>query len=212
MKNTHLEHITMGLTEGSASDTQKIEKIFYFVRDEIKFDMVANQFMSAEEVLKAKKGACMNKALLLHDMAKKAGVPARLHFMRVKKTALEDLLHPAAYKLWPDNFFHTYAEVQLNNTWIPVEPTFDKELHDILLEKRLNFGRYEDRRNISIEFHEDGVRGAQQDTIVEGSDPIYDSTLAPLKKSLDTVPEWLMEILPFLFNISSNWINERVRK
>lgn len=206
-----LKEFTLKLINGALTDEEKLKRIYYFVRDEIKFDFVCDQFMSSEEILKIRKGACMNKAVLFHDMVNISGIPARLHFMLVSKEALQDLLHPVAYRIWPKKFMHTYPEININGKWTSIDPTFDKELHEILLKKQLNFARNAINKDISIEFNINGVRGAQQFTEISGSKATYASNLNPLKESMNQLPKWKLKLQPWAFRISSNWLNSKVR-
>ena len=197
------EETVLEITKDAVTAEEKVEKIFYFVRDEVLFDFVGNNYMSAEEVLATGRGSCMNKAALFAKMAKEAGVPARFHFISVSKEALRDLLHPLAYRFWPDSFTHTFPEVKLNGRWISMEATFDKELHEILLKKNLNFARYPHRRDISIEFSKSGIIGAQQLTAVEGREPIYADNLTPLKEMEETISWIKVKILrPLILSLS----------
>lgn len=124
---------------------------------------------------------------------------------------MEDLLHPIVYKFWPKAFLHTYPEINIDGRWISIEPTFDKELHEILLRKKLNFARNADHKDINIDFNINGVRGAQQFTEIKGSKATYASNLDPLKKSMEEIPGWKLKLQPWMFRISSNWINKKVR-
>jgi len=197
------EKIVLEITKDVVTPEEKLEKIFYFVRDEVLFDFVGDNYMSAEEVLATGRGACMNKAALFVKMAKESGIPVRFHFMSVSKEALRDLLHPLAYRFWPDSFTHTFPEVKLNGKWISMEATFDKELHEILLKKNLNFARYPHRRDISIEFSKSGIIGAQQLTAVEGREPIYADNLTPLKEMEETISWVKLKILrPWILSLS----------
>ena len=197
------EETVLEITKGAVTPEEKVEKIFYFVRDEVLFDFVGENYMSADEVLATGRGSCMNKAALFVKMAKESGIPARFHFMSVSKEALRDLLHPLAYRFWPDSFTHTFPEVKLNGRWISMEATFDKELHEILLKKNLNFARYPDRRNISIEFSKSGIIGAQQLTAVEGREPIYADNLTPLEEMEETISWIKLKILrPCVLSLS----------
>jgi transglutaminase-like putative cysteine protease len=211
MNSIDVNQFTLKTISDAGTDEERIRSIYYFVRDEVKFDMVENQFMSSAEVLRIRRGACMNKALLFHDMVNALGIPVRLHFMRVSKKALEDLLHPVVYRFWPDSFLHTYPEVNIKGNWTSIEPTFDRELHEALLRKKLNFARTPAYRNISIEFDIRGVRGAQQFTEIPGSRAEYASNLDPLKKSMEEIAAWKMKLQPMMFRWSSRWINTRVR-
>jgi len=97
-KNETIKTLVTGLMADAETDEQKIEKIYYFVRDEIKFGWVYPQEIPAEAVLKNKRGVCMQKANLLVTMAREAGLQARFHFMYIHKTALEDFIPKFAYK------------------------------------------------------------------------------------------------------------------
>ena len=84
-----------------------------------------------------------------------------------------------------------------------MEATFDKELHEILLKKNLNFARYPHRRDISIEFSKSGIIGAQQLTAVEGGEPIYADNLTPLKEMEETISWVKLKILrPWILSLS----------
>ncbi|MCD6485921.1 MAG: transglutaminase domain-containing protein [Syntrophobacterales bacterium] len=210
MENS-LKETVKNITRDANTPEEKMEKIFYFVRDQIPFDFLDNSLMSAEEVLAAGRGSCMHKAVLLAEMAKEVDIPARLHFMWVSKDALQDLLHPMSYFFWANPFLHTYPEVKLKGKWVPMEATFDRKLHEILLKKGLNFARYPERRDISIQFSESGVMGAQQLTAVKGKEPIYANALIPLKKMIESLPWFKKELHTWALRRSSGWLNQKVK-
>ena len=79
----NLEKKLKEITGDAHSSIDKLVRIYYFVRDSIPFDLPTDQFISAGEVLKVGRGACMNKAVLLAELARRSGIPARLHFMWV---------------------------------------------------------------------------------------------------------------------------------
>ena len=62
----------------------------------------------------------------------------RFHVMYAHKTALFDFLPGFAYNNWVDPFPHIFPEVFLNGKWVSMEATFDKELHEICIKKKLN--------------------------------------------------------------------------
>ncbi|HET6993890.1 MAG TPA: transglutaminase domain-containing protein, partial [Chitinophagaceae bacterium] len=71
------------LTEGKKTDVEKIESIFYWVQDNIRYIAFENGIMgfkpdAAQNVLKNKYGDCKGKANLLKEMLKLAGYDARL--------------------------------------------------------------------------------------------------------------------------------------
>ena len=199
--NDTIKSVVAELIKGARTDTQKMERIYYFVRDEIKFGWVYPQEVPPEEVLNKRKGVCMQKTNLLAAMAREAGIKARFHFMYVRKTALEDFLPDFAYKKWVDPFPHTFAEVYLNEKWVSMEATFDRELHNICIRKELNFGKNaEIVKAVSIEFSPDGVKGHQQYFQADGKESFYGEDLSEFTKFMhDEVPWWKKMLQPMIF-------------
>lgn len=71
------------LTEGKKTDLEKVESIFYWVQDNIRYIAFENGIMgfkpdAAQNVFKNKYGDCKGKANLLKEMLKLAGFDARL--------------------------------------------------------------------------------------------------------------------------------------
>jgi len=200
-KNETIKTVVADLIINAKTDEEKIEKIFYFVRDEIKFGWVYPQEIPAEEVLKNRKGVCMQKTNLLVAMAREAGLEARFHFMYVHKNALEDFLPEYAFEKWIDPFPHTFPEIFLNGEWISMEATIDKELHEICIKKKINFGRNESIvKNVSIDFSVTGVKGHQQYCNAVGSDSFYGDDLSNFTKFMHRdVPWYKRMIQPLIF-------------
>ncbi|MDC7240879.1 MAG: transglutaminase-like domain-containing protein [Spirochaetales bacterium] len=197
------------VTAGAEGDVQKMERIYYFVRDEIEFGWIYPQDIPAEEILRQRRGVCMQKSNLLVAMAREAGLEARFQFMYVHKTALEDFLPDYAYKKWPDPFVHTVPEVLLEGQWVSMEATFDKDLHEIALSRNLNFARYPDRRNVDIEFNPDGVTGHQQLSVVKGMESFYGDDLGDLVEYLHSdIPWWKRMMQPKIFRDAQKIQNE----
>ena len=55
------------------------------------------------------------------------GISDRYHFVWIENQGLKDVLHPFVYKFWPKQYIHTYPEIMLNNKWIELDATYDKE-------------------------------------------------------------------------------------
>jgi transglutaminase-like putative cysteine protease len=207
-----IENVVTKLVADAETDAQKIEKIYYFVRDEIEFGWVYPQEIPAEAVLENGKGVCMQKANLLVAMAREAGLKARFHFMYVHKTALEDFLPGFAYRRWVDPFPHTFPEIYLNGRWVSMEATFDRELHEICIKKRLNFGKNSAiARNVSIEFSPNGVKGHQQYVHAGGRESFYGEDLSRFTTFMHKgVPWWKRMMQPIVFKKAQK-IMDRIR-
>jgi len=204
--------LTQELTFGCSSDVEKMKKIFNYVRDKILFGWVYPQSVSAEDIIKLKMGVCMQKANLLVQMSRAAGIKARFHFMYVHKTALEDFLPGFAYEKWEDPFPHTFPEVFLNGKWVSMEATFDKSLHTICIDRKLNFGKNKSIvKNIEIDFSIEGVKGHQQYCQAENTESFYGDDLAQFTDYLHkNVPWWKRTLQPMIFKKAQKIMN-RIR-
>ncbi|HOO34322.1 MAG TPA: transglutaminase-like domain-containing protein [Thermotogota bacterium] len=205
-----IKETTMKVIEGAQTDVEKAEKIFYFIRDEIKFGWVYPQEIPAADVLRNGKGVCMQKANLQVVMMKEAGLKTRFHFMYVSKKALEDFLPDFAYNNWPETFAHTFPEVYLNGSWVSVEATIDRELHELCIAKRLNFGKDASIvENCSTEFSAEGVKGHQQYREIAGKESFYGESLDEFTEYLhEEIPWWKRLMQPLIFRKADKIIND----
>ena len=202
-----IKEIVEKLTNGAKTDEDKMERIFYFVRDEIPFHFINSYYVSGEDVLKKRRGVCMNKAVLLVAMAKEAGILARFHYSWVTPECLIDLIHSIHYKNLPNPFLHIFAEVKLKNKWVPMDAIFDNKLFEALLKKKLNFARYPEKRNLSNKFSSSGVIGGPM--LFEVMDGGHGDDLTKLKEN-DSTTLFQRFLMPFVFYIN-NMIIKKVR-
>jgi len=205
-----IKTIVSEITAGAKTDEEKIRRIFYFVRDEIEFGWIYPQEIPAEEVLKNRKGVCMQKANLLVTMARAAGLKARFHFMYVRKNALEDFLPEFAYNKWLDPFPHTFPEIYLKGRWVSMEATFDRKLHEICLKEKINFGKYNTiAKDVSIDFSADGVKGHQQYWHDASTESFYGDDLSKFTMFMHRdVPWWKRLLQPMIFKKAQQIMDE----
>jgi transglutaminase-like putative cysteine protease len=115
---------------GAATDRERAVRLFYRVRDGIRYDpysvsMVREDYR-ASRLTTARSAYCVPKAVLLAAAGRAAGVPARLGFGDVRN-------HLASPKLLAllrtDVFvFHGFAEFFLGGRWVKATPAFNIEL------------------------------------------------------------------------------------
>lgn len=118
------------ITEGLETEKEKAIALFYWVRDEIKYNMhtyipsmKAN--FKASVTLRRKNGFCVSKSVLLSSFARAIGIPASIH--------LVDLInHKISQKIidfMGTNVmhYHGYSELYLNNKWVKATPSFDQK-------------------------------------------------------------------------------------
>jgi len=107
----------------------KIKRLFYFVRDEIKYDIVIDILnpyaFKASSTLKRKYGLCFHKAILLSALSRAIGVPSVLCFAKIKNYLLVDYLRE--FMEGGDIVLTCYTGFYINNKWIKASPMYDLE-------------------------------------------------------------------------------------
>jgi len=118
------------LTEGCSDNREKAVKLFYFVRDSIKYNVFMisafKEDFIASRVLEWGKGYCVQKAVLLTALGRAAGVPSRLTFAKIKNhTIPRQLLEELGTEIFPR---HGYNQFFLNEKWISASAVFGKDI------------------------------------------------------------------------------------
>ena len=121
------------ITENCETEKEKAIALFYWVRDEIKYNMLTyipqiKANFKASVTLRRKDGFCVSKSILLSSFARAVGIPARIH--------LVDLInHKMSQKIadlmgtWTMHY-HGYSEFYLDGRWVKLTPSFDKGTAD----------------------------------------------------------------------------------
>jgi transglutaminase-like putative cysteine protease len=118
------------LTEGQEDAVEKAKALFYFVRDEISYNIYVKKHMpehfQASNTLARGKGYCVQKAVLLVALARAAGIPARLGCAKIRN----HLVPPKVLEILKSNIFpwHGYAELYLEGKWVKATPAFDLKM------------------------------------------------------------------------------------
>jgi transglutaminase-like putative cysteine protease len=122
-----------GAIDGARDDVEKAVKLYYAVRDRVRYDPY---FMSddpghyrASYVLEAGSGFCIQKANLLVACARSVGIPTGLGLSNVTNhLCSERLLRIMDGKTL--FIHHGYAVMYLDGKWIKAAPAFNIELCD----------------------------------------------------------------------------------
>ncbi|MHA1727622.1 MAG: transglutaminase-like domain-containing protein [Promethearchaeota archaeon] len=131
-KNSDVEKKAFKIVESVPEDDmiEKAVKLFYFVRDEISYNVYSDIFekgvLKASSTLKNRKGFCIPKAILLAAFGRALNIPTRLHFADIKNYRISKNL----LKVMKTNLFvyHGYMEFYLDGNWLKANPAFDKKL------------------------------------------------------------------------------------
>lgn len=115
------------LTENVEGAKEKSVRLFYFVRDEIRYNIFTprptDDYFKASRVLASREGYCAQKGVLLVALARAAGIPARLRFAEIQA----HLTPPEMVEKRGSNIFpwHCLSELFINGRWVKATPTYD---------------------------------------------------------------------------------------
>ena len=117
------------ITKGLKSEKEKAIALFYWTRDNIKYNMYTynpkiKANLKASVTLRRKNGFCMSKAVLLSALARAMGIPARIRMVDI----INHKISPKIVELMQTNVFHCHgiSEILINGTWLKLTPVFDK--------------------------------------------------------------------------------------
>ncbi|MBM1558592.1 transglutaminase family protein [Sulfitobacter mediterraneus] len=130
--NQVVKMLATKLTRSETTPRGKLDRIFHFVRDEIRFGFPVNgDFVKASETIRLGYGQCNTKATLLLALCKAAEIPSRIHFSLITKDIQKGFFRGLAYWLMPKEISHSWIEVEIEGQWRRVD-TFinDKTLFD----------------------------------------------------------------------------------
>lgn len=118
------------LTLADDSDRQRAVSLYYWVRDEIRYNPYAvsgePEGYRASRTLAEGEGWCVPKAVLLAALCRAAGLPARLGFADVRNhlstARMRELMGTDLF------YFHGYTAIFLDGRWLKATPAFNLSL------------------------------------------------------------------------------------
>ena len=144
--------------KGATSDKEKAIRLYYAVRDEIRYDPYDLQYstgaLKASAVIAKGSGYCVAKAVVLAAVARQQGVPARLGFADVRNHLSTARLREV---MGTDLFiYHGYTELLIEGRWVKATPAFNLSLCQRFQVRPLDFDGEHD--SIFHEFTTEGER------------------------------------------------------
>jgi transglutaminase-like putative cysteine protease len=144
------------LSEPGGSDLRNAVTLYYWVRDQIRYNPyaldISSNGLSASQTLAQGEGWCVPKAILLAALCRAAGIPARLGYADVRNHLSTERLRQA---MQTDVFyFHGYTSIYLEEQWVKATPAFNVELCEKFGLHPLEFNGREDSL-----YHEFDVAG-----------------------------------------------------
>ena len=136
-----IQQFAKEVTEGATSDKDKAIRLYYAVRDKVRYDpykfFLTEENYTASNTLQDGASFCIPKAVLLAATARAVGIPARLGFADVKNhlstQKLLDLMGTDVF-VW-----HGYTEFLLDDKWVKATPAFNIEMCERFGVKPLEF-------------------------------------------------------------------------
>jgi len=128
--NEFIRQKSADLTEGKGTVKDKAKSLFYWVRDDIKYNPVVPleifEDYRASKTLKRGEGFCVEKAAVLAAFARAAGIPARLHLADIRN----HLVSKRLLQVMGTNLFsyHGYTELYIGGKWVKATPAFDLKM------------------------------------------------------------------------------------
>jgi Transglutaminase-like superfamily len=131
------------LISGRQSTKDKIESIFYFVRDGIKFGFTPKwDKVKASQIINYGLGYCNTKATLFLALSRACGILARVHFGLIDISIMRGILPSSAFPFMPKAGGHSWIEVQLEGQWKSIDSYInDKVFYEKALQKLRVSGR-----------------------------------------------------------------------
>jgi transglutaminase-like putative cysteine protease len=117
-------------TAGEGSDRERALRLYYGVRDDLRYDPyntpMKREAYRASATLNAGHGFCVNKAGLLAATCRASGIAARVGYADVRNHMTTKRLTEL---MGNDRFYyHGYTEVWLDGRWVKATPAFNRQL------------------------------------------------------------------------------------
>jgi transglutaminase-like putative cysteine protease len=134
--NPWLREKAQEIVDGASSPEEKALRIFYHVRDTIRFSLAYSR-SKASQILKQGYGDCGTKTNAQVALLRAVGIPARYRWVRVESRVLHRLIADFVYKNMPPVASHFWAECHLHGKWVSCELLLDKPLYEGMLKAGL---------------------------------------------------------------------------
>jgi len=163
------------LTGNETTIRGKLENLFYYVRDEIKFGFLPEvDYLPASEIIKRKVGACNNKGILLYALCKATDIPVRMHFSIIRKEIQRGLFKGLAYRIIPKALSHGWVEVLVENRWRNIDSYINDHTYYLAAKKELKDRNWDTGFSVacstgesSSDFNIDEEKFVQMDAVIE---------------------------------------------
>jgi len=195
----------------------KIAALFYYVRDDIKFQFPdEGDFVPASQTIKYGYGQCNNKTILYLALCRAIGIEARIHFSLIDKKIQQGLIKGLFYWMIPSKLSHAWLEVKIDNKWFPIDSYInDAEYYNAAKKKLRERGWHTgysiacSKSKSSIELNFENEQFVQMDAVSDDHGA-YDDPLeyyrSPQYKNRPNA------LTLFIYKVFISGVNNRVKK
>jgi hypothetical protein len=136
-----VQDVLRTVTDGCADEREKAVRIFFHVRDSIRFALMGSGVdITASKTARMRYGDCGSKANYQVALLRAAGIPARMRGIMCAIAPLEgvipDLLYAMSARFYKEDF-HFWPECHLAGRWVACEGLWDRPLYEAALRKGL---------------------------------------------------------------------------
>ncbi len=128
--NEAIKKKAVDLTKGKKTAEDKAKSLFYWVRDNIKYNPLVPvaifEDYKASKTFQRGEGFCVEKAAVLAAFARSVGIPARLHLADIRNHLVSGRVREV---LGTDLFtYHGWTELHIAGKWVKATPAFDLKM------------------------------------------------------------------------------------
>jgi len=143
MVKYNLQSLALKLTAAESTEEDKIEKLYHFVKEKIKYKITI--IGDSQKILELGFGSCLDSSLLFSELLKSIGIKSRYHAILVDSNlllrfSLTKFIPP---RLRPPFFPHVFNEVYSGGRWKKLDTSFDSEIEKYFLKIKFASGEKE---------------------------------------------------------------------
>jgi len=185
-----IKHKALELTANSKSIYEKIESIFYYVRDDIKFAFPREgDFVKASQTIIYGYGQCNTKSTLFLALCKSVEIPTKIHFSLIKKDIQKGFFTGIAYWLLPKEISHSWIEINIEDKWVKIDTFINDRILYEASKKKLKEKKWDVGYSVACSKHESSIdldfnnnKYVQMDAVTEDHG-VYDEPMDYYKTS-----------------------------
>jgi hypothetical protein len=129
------------LVNGRTSDLDTLERLFLYVRDQIRFEFPPTwsewDQVRASQVIQSGYGYCNTKATLMVALCRACGIAARVHYSLINVEIMRGIFPGFSFPFLPESGPHSWTEVEIEGAWKPIDSYINDQVLFTAARRRL---------------------------------------------------------------------------